>query len=396
MSTTTTRRSAPRALWDLVRGLAALATLAVLLVGVPVLALPRLGWPLPRGVPSPGGVAEALLHRGLDMPVVLRAAAAVLWVAWAVLSACVLVEAVAWARRRESRPVRGLGGFQRLAANLVLTAALVLPSLPHLAGSPATAAPLPAIGRPAASVVYQAASPSAAPSDAARPAVESPTSPTSSVGAPKAYVVQRYDCLWDIAERHLGDPRRWHEIEVLTDPVTQPGGAHLGDPNLIYPGWTVLLPADAVGLDDVAPLLPLPPRRRHRRTPPRCRRPYLPRPPQRDHGRAGDGGPAGPQRHGCGPRLADGDHRSRADVASADGRPPAPPTTAASAAPSTDDTATTALNAGSVAAPAPPGLGARPAPRRAKATSSHGVSPLTAWGRHLQPVGGHLRVAAAP
>lgn len=254
MSAASARRSAPRAAWDLVKGLAALAAIAVLLGGVPVLGLPRLGRPLPHGLPTAAGMADALLHRGLSMPVVLRAAAAVLWVAWAVLAACVLVEALAWARRREARPVRGLGGFQRLAANLVATAVLVLPSLPHLAVPPASAASLVVARRPAVTVMYQAA---AAPGASANPtAAGDATAPA--VGATKSYVVQRYDCLWSIAERHLGDPLRWREIEALTAPVAQPDGRRLGDPNLIYPGWTVVLPADAVGVDAVATTPPAP------------------------------------------------------------------------------------------------------------------------------------------
>jgi DNA-binding SARP family transcriptional activator len=241
------RRSAPRAVWDMVRGLAALAALAALLVGVPVLALPRLGRPLPDGVPSAGGLVDALVHQGLDLPVVLRAAAAVLWVAWAVFAACVLVEAVAWARRREARSVRGLSGVQRLAANLVATAVLVIPSLPHLARVPASAADLAVARGPAVTVMYQA--PTAAGARSTQPVIDSPT---PAVGVPKAYVVQRYDCLWHIAEEHLGDPLRWKEIEALTAGVVQPDGRRLGDPNLILPGWTVLLPADAVGLDDAS------------------------------------------------------------------------------------------------------------------------------------------------
>jgi hypothetical protein len=253
MRAATARRSRARAAWDLVRGLAALATIAVLVVGVPVLGLPRLGWPLPHGVPTAAGAADALLHRGLGMAVVLRAAAAVLWVAWAVLAACVLVEAFAWARRREARPVRGLGGFQRLAANLVATAVLILPSLPHLAVAPASAATLAVARRPAVTVMYQAAT---GPSQSAGSATVVDAS-TPNVTTTKTYVVQRYDCLWSIAERHLGDPLRWPEIEALTAPVTQPDGRRLGDPNLIYPGWTVVLPPDAVGLDDIATTPPV-------------------------------------------------------------------------------------------------------------------------------------------
>lgn len=145
--------------------------------------------------------------------------------------------------------MRGLGGVQKLAYNLVAMAVLVLPSLPRLAVLPASAASLAAARPPAATVTYErpwlpdaaAARLPAAPAEQAAPA-------PSTSATPMAYVVQRYDCLWDIAEEYLGDAFRWPEIEALTAGLIQPDGRQLEDPNLIYPGWTVLLPPDAVGL----------------------------------------------------------------------------------------------------------------------------------------------------
>ncbi|MEA2703777.1 MAG: hypothetical protein QOD63_1722, partial [Actinomycetota bacterium] len=235
---------------DLLKGVAALAAIVVLLVGVPVLALPRLGWPLPHGIPTPAGAVDALVHRGLSFAVVIRAAAAVLWMAWVVLSSCVVVEAVAWVRRREARPLRGLGGVQSLAYSLVTCAVLVVPSLSHL-GAPAAAAEVFATRSAAVEAPVDRARPAVAePSMTAAVAADAASTP-STAGVPRAYVVQRYDCLWDLAEKHLGDPLRWRELEALTAPVVQPDGGRLGDPNLIYPGWTVLFPSDAVGLDEV-------------------------------------------------------------------------------------------------------------------------------------------------
>ncbi|MBM0225524.1 LysM peptidoglycan-binding domain-containing protein, partial [Micromonospora sp. ATA51] len=60
------------------------------------------------------------------------------------------------------------------------------------------------------------------------------------------YTVQRGDTLSGIAEQCLGDARRWPEIFALNR------GTHFADvggtlrnPNLIYPGWTLDLPAEA-------------------------------------------------------------------------------------------------------------------------------------------------------
>lgn len=253
---TTTRGNDSRAVSEVIRGLVAMTGIATLVV-VPLLVLPSLGWPLPHGMPTPAGVFDALVHRGVSVSVVLRAAAAVAWVAWAVLSACVVVEAVAWVRRRAARPVRGLGGVQALAANLVAVAVLALPSLPRLAATPASTSLTTAARPPAVAIVAEATStaptsmpPMSMPTDPPTTTVVS--APGSTQAAPRPYVVQRYDCLWTIAETHLGDPYRWPEIEILTDPLTQPDGRYLGDPNLIYPGWTLLLPADATGLDQAS------------------------------------------------------------------------------------------------------------------------------------------------
>ncbi|HEY7068868.1 MAG TPA: hypothetical protein VH479_02085, partial [Acidimicrobiales bacterium] len=53
---------------------------------------------------------------------------------------------------------------------------------------------------------------------------------------------------WDIAERHLGDPFRWQEIYNLNQGRPQADGTCLTDPDLIYAGWKLDMPADALGL----------------------------------------------------------------------------------------------------------------------------------------------------
>jgi hypothetical protein len=68
----------------------------------------------------------------------------------------------------------------------------------------------------------------------------------------KTYVVKpphgrHYDSLWDIAHRTLGDGLRYKEIFALNKDRTQHDGRKLVDANLIRPGWTLRLPADASG-----------------------------------------------------------------------------------------------------------------------------------------------------
>ncbi|MGL5857630.1 MAG: hypothetical protein ACRC35_04355 [Angustibacter sp.] len=69
----------------------------------------------------------------------------------------------------------------------------------------------------------------------------------------KVYTVRppqgRYhDNLWDIAERHLGDGRRYPEIYQLNVGVEQPDGRRLELSRLIHPGWRLVMPEDARGV----------------------------------------------------------------------------------------------------------------------------------------------------
>ena len=56
------------------------------------------------------------------------------------------------------------------------------------------------------------------------------------------YRVRPGDTLWDIAADQLGDPTRATEIARLNHGRPQPDGRTLTDPNLIRPGWQLLLP----------------------------------------------------------------------------------------------------------------------------------------------------------
>ncbi|MBQ1017994.1 LysM peptidoglycan-binding domain-containing protein [Micromonospora sp. D93] len=51
------------------------------------------------------------------------------------------------------------------------------------------------------------------------------------------------DTLWDLAAKHLGDPKRWREIYTLNLGHKQANGYALTDPDEIHVGWTLALPA---------------------------------------------------------------------------------------------------------------------------------------------------------
>lgn len=69
----------------------------------------------------------------------------------------------------------------------------------------------------------------------------------------KVYQVQApagrsHDSLWGIAERHLGDGRRYQEIYRLNEGRPQPDGRTLHLARLIQPGWRLVMPEDAIGV----------------------------------------------------------------------------------------------------------------------------------------------------
>jgi hypothetical protein len=238
------KRSVGRRGSDAGRGLAALAGGALLVVGVPVALIAWVGWPLPAGVPSPSEVTAALRDTYIPESFLVKALALACWLAWSELVASLAVEAVAYARGRKAGAVPMAGGVQRVAARLVAGVAL-LGAVVSTRGIPGPADPghrllapvAPPVVLPATGVQGEAA-PDDAPGDTAPPPV---------------YEVQRRDTLWDIAERHLGDPFRWQEIFHLNQGRPQPDGRTLVDPDMIHPGWRLELPADATGLAPPGP-----------------------------------------------------------------------------------------------------------------------------------------------
>jgi DNA-binding SARP family transcriptional activator len=230
-----------------VRGLLSALGLVLLVVGVPAVLARAFGWPLPRGVPGWSEITAALDDPSyIPDRVWIGAVAVVAWLGWAYVAAAVAVEVVA---RALHRPAPNVAIFARpvreLARRLVGSAALVT----MLVGRPALAA-TPAAPTPAA--VNVVATP-AAPTQLAAVASVQPQAP----GALPVYVVQPWeatrDCLWTIAERHLGDPLRWREIWELNRDRPQHDGRAFEEPDVILVGWELQLPADAVGIPAVVP-----------------------------------------------------------------------------------------------------------------------------------------------
>lgn len=240
---------------DAGRGLAALAGVAILVVGVPLALASWVGWPLPTEVPTLSQIGDALRDTYIPDEFLVKALAVVCWLVWIELVASLLVEAVAYVRGRKAGAVPFAGGLQRGAARLIATVALLGSLLASKGLSGSGGLGLRALAPPTSQplVTLVADEPPDEPD-------EQPGRAGAAVGVrlapPPTYEVQRRDTLWDIAERHLGDPFRWQEIFRLNQGKVQPDGSCLTDPDLIYAGWRLELPDDAGGLAPAAPPAP--------------------------------------------------------------------------------------------------------------------------------------------
>ena len=252
---------------EVLRGLAAAVVLLAVVGGVPLALVALVGNPLPTTVPS-----RSWLDAELSASALLDVLAAVLWLVWGHFVVCVVAEARTWARGGAAGRVPR-GGTNQLLAQRLVAAVLLLAAGAVWVPDAATVLHVQPVG---ASTSTAAAAQAGAEVGAARGApapapgaVAAPGAPDASWAAPAAsgadapaglvgYLVQpphgrHHDCLWDIAERTLGDPLRYQEIFDLNRDRVQPDGSRLVDADLIRPGWTLVLPADASA---GTPLLP--------------------------------------------------------------------------------------------------------------------------------------------
>ena len=144
------------------RSLAALALLAAITVGIPVLLIAIAGWPLPRQLPDWDRVRIAIQQGDIPAEVVINTLAVIVWIAWAQL-----VWALGWElavnlpRAQNGEPARPAplvpaavaGGVGRLVAVLFAV------------GLTVATTPTPTLARPAvpAALVETPAAPAAAP-----------------------------------------------------------------------------------------------------------------------------------------------------------------------------------------------------------------------------------------
>jgi hypothetical protein len=223
-----------RLIIDSARALVAVATLAVLLVGVPFGLAVFVGWPLPHGLPSLSEVWSALGSQSISDEVLVKTVAVVCWLAWAQLMLCAGAELAAWKKGEAAHRVRFAGALQPVMAQLVMSAAVLFHSMAR------TPAPAPPTLR-AMPAVQLVSVPAVVPELPSHPAdlelINKSVAAPDPRHEPKSYVVKARDDLWSLAEAHLGDPYRWKELFALNQGRTQPDGRTLQRANLVRPGW---------------------------------------------------------------------------------------------------------------------------------------------------------------
>jgi hypothetical protein len=241
-----TRRPVPvrrRSAGDVLIGLLAVVALAALTAGVPFALVTIFGLPIPHSMPS----MSVLTHQ-LDVFAVIKVLMVLVWLAWIQLVFCVMVEIRA-AVRNAGMPARvPLAGGTQMMVHRLVTAALLLVTATTVL-SPAfahhTAAPPP---RPAA-VSVSAVPAYIAPGQHAAPTAhdESHRAPIEKIYVVKPPIGRYHESLWEIAQNHLGDGRRYREIFQMNKDRVQPDGSMLTISSLIRPGWVLHMPADAHG-----------------------------------------------------------------------------------------------------------------------------------------------------
>jgi hypothetical protein len=232
---------------DVILGVCAVLALVALTVGVPVGLISVFGVPLPHSLPS----ASLLTHQ-LDAMAIMRVLAVVVWILWIQLVWCVIVEIKA-AVRNVGVPGRvPLSGPTQSAAHRLVSAALLLfsaaaalaPAMSHVA-PPRPAHSVTASARPGAVSQQYVAAPQQAASPVEAHAHASPTSEKIYVVTPPSG--RFHESLWEIAQKHLGDGRRYGEVFELNKDRIQPDGSKLTIASLIRPGWVLVMPSDAHG-----------------------------------------------------------------------------------------------------------------------------------------------------
>ncbi len=187
------------------KGTASLITLALVVVGAPLL-LVRIGrWDGLLHL-TPSSLLSPVDATALVLSVMTLAA----WVAWGVVAASVAAEVIgALSRGRVQIRIPGGGWIQPVVGSLVLAVAGLVPG--------GVAQAVPSAPPAATATATAAATPSSPTSDGSLPEVSRSSSQAAAPasvpsGRTAQHVVARGDDLWSVAQRHYGDGTQWRQI----------------------------------------------------------------------------------------------------------------------------------------------------------------------------------------
>ncbi|MCS5524770.1 LysM peptidoglycan-binding domain-containing protein [Curtobacterium flaccumfaciens pv. oortii] len=222
-------------------GIGSLLTLGVLLVGIPVALIALAGNPFPSAdrwaslLTTPDYAGGFLI--GTLLPLIA-------WVAWLTFAVAFVLELPTTLRGIEAPRVGPLR-LQRQGAAVLIGAVLVMfAGFGAAVGSPAGAqavTPTAASNSTSQTIgTAPATAPEAQPAAAAQEA-----KPAASTEKLPTYTVRDGDSLWNIAQQHLGDGKRYTEIAQLNYGVEQADGHALTSDHWLNAGWELKLPSDA-------------------------------------------------------------------------------------------------------------------------------------------------------
>ncbi|MCX5122023.1 LysM peptidoglycan-binding domain-containing protein [Micromonospora sp. NBC_00362] len=222
---------------------AAVTTSVSFTAGVPAVLASTGAW-TPE-FPSPDVTARQWIAEPLSTSFVIALIAAGAVTLWLLLSTAVLIRTYsALARRLHGIPtLRVPGPVQGITAALLGATAVTTAT-----GAAAHATPTTSSGGGDQPTTQATTT----------PALQAQQADRDTASTVPTYTVKRGDSLSKIADRCLGDADRWPEIFALNRGVhhAEVGGT-LRNPNLIHPGWTLDLPADATA--PARPRTPVPP-----------------------------------------------------------------------------------------------------------------------------------------
>lgn len=222
----------------LLKGLAALAGLAVIVAGVPWLLLTVAGNP----VPSWDTVAGLFSHPDYGGSFLMGSLLPIIaWIAWASFVFSLLTVIPSALRGVKPPQIRGLA-IQQKTASALLGAVIVM--FGGLAGAGAATAAEPTAPAISHSVAAQQTPQTIAPSVAT----------TASDGVVmKSLTVNEGDSLWGMAEASLGDGDRYPELYEASKGIVQADGQTISNPDIIQPGWTINVPTVTQASTPAAP-----------------------------------------------------------------------------------------------------------------------------------------------